>query len=252
MARRLILVVDDNRDFCQNVKDILEMEGHRVATAYDGYAAVSACRDLEPDLVLMDVRMPALDGVLTFRQIKSLAPDMPVVMMTAYSLEEKVRQALRDGAFGLLRKPLDMYRLIRMVRDTATTGNILLVDDQPQGREYVRALRQRGYSVTVARTAEAALERVWECRFDLIAVNNELPAGGGLETFLGVRDIRPDAFVVMLGARPGRAGEYAWPESSDRSCDWLEKPVDISRLTSLLEKARSRVVCPARRHLKYR
>ncbi len=112
MEKKLkILVVDDNEDFCRNVEDILELKGYDVQSAHDGFKALEIVRHNGIDLVLLDIKMPVMNGVETFRKIKELAPGTPVIMITAYAVEELIRDSLREGVFGILRKPLDFDKL---------------------------------------------------------------------------------------------------------------------------------------------
>ncbi len=120
-SKRKILVVDDNEEFCQNVADILEQEDYTVVTAYDGFKGLELVMQDRFDLVLMDIRMPVMDGVQTFKKIKEIAPDTPVIMVTAFAVEDLIREALREGAFGALKKPVDFDKLFKLIERTTPT-----------------------------------------------------------------------------------------------------------------------------------
>ena len=79
-----ILVVDDNQDLCENLKDVFDSEGHDTTCVYDGYEAVRSVQRTTPEIVLLDMFMPGLDGLATFRQIARLAPTARVIMMTGH------------------------------------------------------------------------------------------------------------------------------------------------------------------------
>jgi CheY-like chemotaxis protein len=115
-----VLVVDDNEEFCGNVVDILELKDYKVVTANSGLEAIELVRKGHYDLVLMDVRMPGLDGSATFREIKEITPETPVVMVTAFAVEE-TDEALREGAVGALRKPLDFDRLFELIEQVTVS-----------------------------------------------------------------------------------------------------------------------------------
>ena len=88
MSKKLrVLVVDDNEEFCQNITDILELKDYEVVSAYDGFKGLEAVKEDGFDLVLMDVKMPVMDGVETYRKVKEIAPDTPVIMVTADAVE---------------------------------------------------------------------------------------------------------------------------------------------------------------------
>ena len=81
---------------------VLRRKGYSVATAKDGPAAIAMLTERSFDTVFMDIKMPLMDGVETYRGIKQIRPDAVVVMMTAYALDDMVNDALLEGAYGVL------------------------------------------------------------------------------------------------------------------------------------------------------
>jgi len=112
-----ILVVDDQPTVLYSLKRLLQMEGYQVITAADGPGAVAAVAGQHPELVIMDVSMPGMDGLATLARIKSDHPHLPVIMMTAYSTIDKAIQATKLGAFDYLAKPFDNQELLLRVRE---------------------------------------------------------------------------------------------------------------------------------------
>jgi DNA-binding NtrC family response regulator len=110
-----VLVVDDNEELCESVKDVLESQGYEAACIYDGFAAVRHVKDDPPDVVLLDVRMPGINGIETFKEIKKIAPQVAAIMISGYSVDELIEEAIREGARGYLKKPLDFDRLFRLI-----------------------------------------------------------------------------------------------------------------------------------------
>lgn len=113
MAR--ILVVDDNKDFCEGAQEILEMEGHLVTIAHDGDESVIRLKENQPELVLMDLRMPKMNGVRTFDKMREMVPDIPVIIVTAFPDEQVISEALRKGAIACLEKPLDFEQILTII-----------------------------------------------------------------------------------------------------------------------------------------
>jgi len=95
-----ILLTDDNKEFVQNLSDILELKGYKVLTANDGFQALDIIRVTPVDLILMDIKMPVMNGVETYKKIKKISPVTPVIMLTAYALEELIQESLQEGAFA--------------------------------------------------------------------------------------------------------------------------------------------------------
>ena len=115
MSRGRILVVDDEQNMRTTLADILADEGFDVSTAESGERAVKLCRREAFDTVLMDVRMPGIDGIEACRRIRELRPETRVILMSAYSVEQLVEDSLREGIVAFLRKPLDAERLLELL-----------------------------------------------------------------------------------------------------------------------------------------
>ena len=106
-----ILVVDDDVSHCTILQALLRGWGYDVALAYSGRAALEQVREHVFDLVLCDVRMAEMDGIETLKEIKTLNPAIPVLIMTAFSSVETAVEALKTGAQDYLIKPLDFDNL---------------------------------------------------------------------------------------------------------------------------------------------
>jgi two-component system response regulator HydG len=106
-----ILVVDDDPGHRATLETIIKSWGYGVESANDGSLAVQRVKTGPVDLILMDVRMTALDGIEALKQIKAYNPAIPVLIMTAYSSVESAVKALKSGAYDYLTKPLDFEAL---------------------------------------------------------------------------------------------------------------------------------------------
>jgi two-component system response regulator HydG len=96
MGKTNILVVDDLRSMRLTLGGILEDKGHNVVTVEDGYQAIDAVKKKHFDAIFMDIKMPGINGVQTFREVKKIDPKAAVIMMTAYSVEDLVKEALEE------------------------------------------------------------------------------------------------------------------------------------------------------------
>lgn len=146
MARVLrILVVDDDEDNANSLGELFELEGHDVTVAHSGEAAIAAYMNANFDLAFMDVMMPGLNGVESFLEIRKLKPEAKVFMMTGYSVEQLLQQAMDHGAMGVLAKPIDLDRLLRTLDDVKPAGIVLIADDDPMfGAELQRLMDGAG------------------------------------------------------------------------------------------------------------
>ncbi len=111
MAR--VLVVDDEPDAVELLQEFLTGKGYEVLTAANGNEALQKLKAERPHLILLDVRMPGMNGLEALRQIREIDREVGVIMVTAVNEEETGREALRLGAFDYIVKPLDLAYLER-------------------------------------------------------------------------------------------------------------------------------------------
>ena len=110
-----ILVVDDEVDTCRNLSDILTDLGYRVETAYDGPSALQLVRKHFFDLALLDFKMPGMDGLTLYREIKRIQPATVAIMITAYASHGAESAAKQAGTWKILAKPVDVARLMPLI-----------------------------------------------------------------------------------------------------------------------------------------
>ncbi len=112
-----ILVLDDNVDVAQGVADILDLCGYRVTMAHDGPSAIEAFDRGDIDLGIFDIRMPGMNGVEAFLEVRRRHPAARVLLMSGYADEGLIDSALENGALGLLPKPFEPDALIAHVSE---------------------------------------------------------------------------------------------------------------------------------------
>ncbi len=235
-----ILIVDDNTEFCRNVVDIVELKGYQAAVAHDGQQAIELVKQENFDLVLMDIKMPMMNGVDTFKKIKEINSDIPVIMVTAFAVEELIREALREGAFGVVRKPFDFDDLFERIERAQDNGGLILVvdDDQDICANLKDVLTGNNYQVSIANNSEDALEKTRQNNFDLILLDMQLPPLNGLETYLAIRDIRPNVTVVLITGYFDEMRKPALQAVERNAYTCLEKPIDMDGLMEMMEYIR--------------
>jgi CheY-like chemotaxis protein len=126
----LILVVDDSADNVAMISLFLQQQGYRVVTAGNGEDAITIAAQMMPNLILMDINLPALDGLGATRRIREneALRDIPIVAITAFGTEGFQRAAYDVGVAGYLTKPLDldrMHQLIARLLSPTGSGNLI-------------------------------------------------------------------------------------------------------------------------------
>ncbi|MCP4701591.1 MAG: response regulator [Gammaproteobacteria bacterium] len=233
-----ILVVDDNLDFCENLIDILELREYEVRAVHDGLQALEAVTEEHFDLVLMDIKMPAMNGVDAFKRIKEIDPLLPVIMMSAYALEELISEALREGAFSIIHKPFDFDKLFRIIDNALLHETFLmLMNSEPETAAALHdTLLKQGRRLVRAETEDDAMRLARENKFDIIVIDMNLPALNGLETYLRIHAIRPDTKALIVTNHPGEVDEFACQVLGNNAYVCLEKPLDMAHLQEILHK----------------
>ncbi len=114
-VRAKILVIDDIPDTVDIIQRLFESEGHEVFTAYTGEEGVRKASQIKPDVILLDINLPGIDGNMALRKIKKESADQSVVMLTAYATVDNAIQALKEGASDFVKKPFEMDHLVHIV-----------------------------------------------------------------------------------------------------------------------------------------
>ena len=107
-----VLIVDDEPDYCDSLRDFLRSRGFEVAIAFSGEEALPAYMQEKPDVVLLDIQMPGMDGLETLQELKVLDQGANVIMVTAIEDDEIVMRAMAEGALDYIIKPVDLYYLV--------------------------------------------------------------------------------------------------------------------------------------------
>lgn len=127
MKQIKILIVDDQTLMRDGLKSVLSLEKdfEVIGTAANGVEAIKLIEKFVPDLVLLDIRMPEMDGVTCIKNIKKIHPELKVIMLTTFNDEEYIIEALANGASGYFLKDIEMEKLIQSIRDCAEGKTII-------------------------------------------------------------------------------------------------------------------------------
>ena len=231
-----ILVVDDEQSMRVTLAAILRDEGYEVTTASTGEEALELCSKENFRVVLMDVRMPGIDGVEAFRKIRRHQEGVRVILMSAYGMDALRDAALDEGAIAFLAKPLDVEKTVDLIRDVTGTAILVVENEEETASVLQSGLKERGYRVTVSRSAHEALELVEQIRFDLIFVDVNLPVMSGLELYLAIKKITPTAVAIMITGAEAEFESLAEEAVRRNAYTLVRKPLEIDYVLGLLQR----------------
>ncbi|QXD14354.1 response regulator [Rhodocaloribacter litoris] len=246
-----VLLAEDASLFRRHVAVVLEGAGLVVDEAENGHIALAKARKQPPDLVVLDVMMPGLSGLDVLRHMREdeALQAVPVIVMTAHSTVEDVKEALRLGADDFLTKPVDpgqlLQRIEALLAGTAREEppphaiTILLVEDSAIIRKlFGHVLQEAGYMVEEAENGAAALESMARSRPDLVLMDVMMPVMDGLETLRRMRqdETLRDIPVVILTAK-GTLGDVREAMGLDIA-DYIVKPI---RPEAFLERMQANI-----------
>lgn len=232
-----ILVVDDDIDTTRNLSDILTDLGYRVATANDGPSALEWLRHHSCDLALLDLKMPGMDGLTLYREIKKLRAGTVGIIVTAYAGGSTKEEALAAGAWEVLSKPIDLPRLMKLADDALGRPLVMVVDDDPDLCASLNdVLLERGYRVCVAHDEQQAAEHLKDRKVSVVLIDMRLPQGDGAAVYRKVRETNPQARAIVITGLRSETEQLVHKvlaEGADAVC---YKPFDVPQLLTTLEE----------------
>lgn len=232
-----VLVVDDDIDTCRNLSDILTDLGYEVAVAHDGTAALELVREQPFDVALLDLKMPGMDGLTLYREIKKLRAGTVAIVISAFASVENESAAYAEGCVRVLAKPVNFNQLLPLLGTALQQPTILVVDDDRDlCANLWDVLRHHGYRVCLAHDEEQAKSRLLERRFDLVLIDMKLPKGDGSSVLLQVRAENPDARVVLITGFRGEMEAVIQRALTDGADTVLYKPFDMPLLLDTVQQ----------------
>ncbi|MFN3533882.1 MAG: response regulator [Desulfatiglandales bacterium] len=125
MGKTRVLLVDDEQGFLSIMRRRLQLRSLEVDTASDGEEALRAVRDTVFDVMILDLRMPGMDGLEVLRRVKEIAPKLPVIILTGHGDSEDEDLAYRLGCFQFLRKPVELDMILESILKARDNNNLL-------------------------------------------------------------------------------------------------------------------------------
>ena len=199
MSEKLrILIVDDDQRMAGTLKDILNAKGHEADAGHSGPEALKRVAQTHFDCVLTDIKMPGMNGVDLYKAIKQKQPDIPVVLMTAYSTDKLVKEGLEQGAIASLTKPLDINALLTFFSSLRKERSVLIVDDDPKFCKTLGdILQERDFVVTEVTDPHGVMEKI-KPDSQIVLLDMKLNSVGGLEVLKQIKEQYPHLPVILV------------------------------------------------------
>ena len=147
-----ILIVDDDAQLRRSFEKLLLEEGHTVRTAGSGEVGLESVRQSSPDLVIMDIRLPGMDGLQTFQAVHEVEPKLPVIVVTAYGTTDTAIEATKLGAFDYVVKPFEIPEMLVLIEKALAAGTFM------RAHVEMDALQDEGSNVAIFGQSKAMQE----------------------------------------------------------------------------------------------
>jgi len=241
-----ILVVDDNSTNLKLVSDMLGFEGYDILKAVDAEEAQVVLATTLPDLILMDIALPGMDGLTLTRKLKAeeRTRGICIVALTAFAMKGDDQKAFDAGCDGYITKPIDTHKLLDQVAEFLARPSsqsrsrrlkILIIEDHAVGLKLADlVLSTAGHDVRAVATAEEAFAAIQEDRPQLILLDLELP---GKDSLALVRKLKadPDTRAIHVVAVTGYPEKFPEAAALAAGCDaYLLKPINTRKLSDQL------------------
>ncbi|MBL7060837.1 MAG: response regulator [Actinobacteria bacterium] len=235
-----ILIVDDDRRMANTLSDILNVKGYNAEVAYSGRGAIKKVESGSFDCIITDVKMPDIDGVKFYKTIKVRKPDIPVVLMTAYSTDSLVKEGLDAGVVATLTKPLDINAILSFLSMLKKENTIVIVDDDPKfAKTLAGILKKRGF-IVIEVTDISNLDDTLIQNNKIVVLDMKLGSVNGLDVLKDIKKKHPDMPVILITGYRKEMSQSIKKALDIKAYTCLYKPLHIEKLLEVLVEVKKK------------
>jgi two-component system response regulator HydG len=232
-----VLIVDDDIGMTETLFDILSLKGYDVAIANSGMEALEKVRSKTYDIILLDIKMPDINGVDVFKQIKTITPNSSVILMTAYALQELIEQAKKEGVLAVLSKPIDVEKLVSFSEKFKDESAVLIVDDDRNFCETLKeSLTEKGYAVDFETDAPRAIDMVSQRKYDYVLLDMKLGEANGLDVLFAIKKITSRIEVILMTGYKKEMQDFIEEGLRTTAYGCLYKPFEIDEVLRIFNR----------------
>ena len=219
-----VLLVDDEVEFLESTKKVLSRRGMDIKTTQNGYHALKWLKLEKFDVVVLDIKMPGMEGEEVFYKIKQQWPDLPVIILTGFGTTQQAFRTSKEGIYDYLSKPCDPEILSCKIRNACMKNRIdkqknsskiaeskihlLIADDEEELLNSLsKVLSRRNMEVTTAINGSEALHLINEKQFEVAVIDIKMPGIDGIELLANMKKMCPVTEVIILTGH-GRQGMH--------------------------------------------
>lgn len=239
-ARKRVLIVDDDEIIRKSLARILRANAFQTAEAHDGSSALKEIQRQQPDLVIMDIRMPGIDGVETFKRIRAELPNVPAIFMSAYSSSDRAQAANEAGGITVLSKPFKIDSMLKIAKSAVHTAPILIVDDHEDVlSSLARALEQANIRSTTTNSLASATQEIRRRPDRVVIADVFLGDGHGFDLLAEYGENLDSPPIILVTGFGDRLNDTLTQNGiNPKQVQCLPKPIDIDALVDTISKLR--------------
>jgi two-component system response regulator HydG len=193
-----VLIVDDDQHMADTLADILALHDYDATKAFSAQEAIEKVKQVLFDCVLTDIRMPGMNGVELFHQLRQHQPGLPILFMTAFAANDLIQQGLESGAVGVLNKPLDIQHLLNFLTALAQEHIVTVVDNDPNFCSTLAdILNRRGFRVAKVTNPHAGVNELIE-KTQILILDMKLNSISGYDVLKEIRVQHPNLPVLLV------------------------------------------------------